>query len=483
MTLADLLATLQSRALVPASRAKDLKTSLRYLAHALGYPDLDQCPVDAVCREEATWAKALETHFAALTASGRVISAVTMRNTRNNCRVTFRLAEAHGLLTAPLPPRLLTQSSRTAFRRQQQETAPYRTSYSPQTGPRYFSLPQAEWPPDITEGWQRYRAKCGLRLRETTFRTYAKRLATYLGYVKHIANRLPTWDGLFDVAALEEFLRWHGSRVQRPYSAQGRHLVTMIAAMAHVLEHPAHRALNALSNTLPPPAPLHNKRMHWVSLRELEEVAEDCLREGRSPVIIPPGTLYGGQVRASRFQRGLILKLLVRIPLRQRNVRELRQGEHLFKDHAGHWQLRFQGGDLKVSTRGGQVNVYNVDLTDYCPELLPALTEFLTVHRPKLRGAATSPFLFLTQRGLPFSQQSLRVELADAVAMRTGQRFYPHLIRTIWATEYIEEKRDFTGAAYMLGDNVATVLRAYQHILGKDQQAKAKAFLSTALQG
>ena len=68
-----------------------------------------------------------------------------------------------------------------------------------------------------------------------------------------------------------------------------------------------------------------------------------------------------------------------------------------------------------------------------------------------------------------------------AVALRTGQQFYPHLIRTIWATEYIEKKRDFTGAAYMLGDNVATVLRAYQDILGKDQHAKAKDFLAEAL--
>ena len=36
MTLADLLTTLETRGALPASRVKDLKTSLRYLAAALG---------------------------------------------------------------------------------------------------------------------------------------------------------------------------------------------------------------------------------------------------------------------------------------------------------------------------------------------------------------------------------------------------------------------------------------------------------------
>ena len=70
---------------------------------------------------------------------------------------------------------------------------------------------------------------------------------------------------------------------------------------------------------------------------------------------------------------------------------------------AGHWQLHFAGSDLKIGTRKGRANEYKVDLTDYCPELLPLLDEFLTTYRPRLPGAATSPFLFLTQTGRPFS--------------------------------------------------------------------------------
>ena len=120
-----------------------------------------------------------------------------------------------------------------------------------------------------------------------------------------------------------------------------------------------------------------------------------------------------------------MLKLLVRIPLRQRNVREMQLGDHLYQDQHGHWQLSFRGDDLKIGNRGAQVNTYHVDLTDYCPDFLPVLEEFLQVHRPKLPNATTSPFVFLTWRGTPFSEATLRLELSSIVAMRTGQRFYP----------------------------------------------------------
>jgi hypothetical protein len=484
MTLADLIATLQTRAALPASRLKDCKTSLRYLAYALGSPALDQCPVDAACQKEATWTGALDTHFRALEAQGRTISAATRRNTRNNCRVVLRLAEAHGLMPdVPLPPRLLLTRGRKDFERQQRATAPYQTTYHPTSGPRRFGLPQAQWPPDITQGWQAYQARCGLRVRATTFQFYTNALATYLGYLAHICGRTPTWDDVFDVAQITAFIRWHATRLQRPITVHGRHVVLTAAAMASVLKHPASRALADLRKTLPMPAPLHTKRHHWVSLRELEAVGDACLVAGRVPVVVQKRVRYPGARRAVRFQRGVILKLLVRVPLRQRNVRELRLEEHLYKDPAGRWWLHFSGSDLKIGTRQGRVNEYRVNLTDYCPDFIATLEEFLQVHRPRLPGSAASPLLFLTHSGKPYTVRSLRAELSDAVAMHTGQRFYPHLIRTIWATEYLEKTQDFTGAAVLLGDTVAVVMKTYHDVVNRDYHAKARAFLGGALQG
>ena len=60
--------------------------------------------------------------------------------------------------------------------------------------------------------------------------------------------------------------------------------------------------------------------------------------------------------------------------------------------------------------------------------------------------------------------------------MHTGQRFYPHLIRTIWATEYLEKTQDFTTAATMLGDTLAVVMKTYYDIVHKDHTPKPKPF-------
>jgi integrase len=480
-TLADLLTTLETRGALPASRAKDCRTSIKYLAAALGAASPETCPVDAACRDPDRWGAALDTHFAALAGSGRTIGGTTRRNTRNNIRVVFRLAEAHGLLQAPLPPQLLPRPRRDLFKRQQELTTPYQSTYRPQTGPRHYGLPQAQWPPDIQEGWRLYRTKCGHR--ETTFKSYANYLTTYLGYIRHVADRQPVWEDLFDVPTLAAFHRWHATRLQRRSTCQARRVGVTLAAMARALEHPHAPALADWLKGLPPVVPMHTKRLHWVSLAQLEEVAEACLAEGRLPLVFQKDVRCSGTHRASRFQVGLILKLLVRIPLRQRNVRELRRNQHLYQEQDGDWWLHLQGDDLKIGERQGQVNEYKVNLTKYCPEILPLLEEFRTVFRPRFPGAATSPYLFLTHTGRPFTDTVLREALSCTVAMRTGKRFYPHLIRTIWATEHLKATQDYATAATMLGDTLAMAIKTYYNIVHEEQQAKAKAFLTTALQG
>jgi hypothetical protein len=482
MTLTDLLTTLDARGALPASRVKDLKTSLRYLAAALGHASPEQCPVGDACRDPATWGQALDTHFATVEAQGRTISAVTRRNTRNNLRVLFRLAAAHQLLTAPLPSRLLPRSNRETHRQQQRATAPYKTTYGDHRGQRYW-VPQAEWPPDIVQGWRTYKTRCGLRIRETSFQSYVKLLETYIGYCLQVGGCLPAWDDLFDVPTLTAFLRWHGQRLGRPLTVHGRQVAIVMATIANVLEHPARQALATLRQGLKKPAPLHNKRLHWVTLAQLEEVAEACLGEGRTP-LVPHGkpTGHPGAQRAGRFQRGVMLKLLVRVPLRQRNLREMQFGKHLVQDPTTReWHLEFSGADLKIGNRGPHVNEYKVNLSTYCPEWIPLLDEWRTVHRPKLPNAATSPFVFLTQLGKPHIQKTLHMDLAEAVSLRTGQRFYPHLIRTIWATEYLEATQDFATAATMLGDQLRTVIQTYYDVVHKGHYPKARAFLAAAL--
>jgi hypothetical protein len=477
MTLADLLSTLETQGAL--TTVKDKKTALKYLSSALGYASLEQCPVDAACREEATWGKALETHFAGLATEGRTVSAKSRANVRNNLRKVFSVAKAHGLLTTPLPLVLrTTTATRRDFERQQRATSPYQSTFRPQTGPRHYGLPEAQWPPDIQAGWRDYQARGGLRA--TTFKGYAGTLRVYLGYVTNVCGRPPAWDDLFDLARLRAFVRWHADRLQRPISVQGRHLASTVVAIAKALEHPASQALADWRNGLQIPEALHSKRTHWVSLRDLEAVADACLAAARAPLVLPSRARHPGRHRATQFQRGLILKILVRIPLRQRNVREMQLGKHLYQEE-GAWHLHFRGSDLKIGRRQGRENEYTINLSQDVPDLLPPLEEFLRDHRPRLPHPPGSTLCFLTRYGHPFSDQALWQELATVVARHTGKRFYPHLIRTIWATEFLKKTGDFTTAAVMLGDTLSVVMKTYYYVVYKERHAKAKAFLASAL--
>ena len=412
-----------------------------------------------------------------LETQGKTISASTRRNTRNDLRGIFRLAAAHGLLPVPLSTRLLDKPRREAFRLQAQATAPYRETYRLPAASRIYGLPQAQWPPDIAQGWLDYRASCPIGRRETTFRAHAHRLENYIGYLCNIVGRTPTWDALFAVAPLAEFVRWHGARFGRVICTHAHAVVQTVGAIAVALKHPNARKIADFRNDLPHPAPLHRKDVHhWVSLDTLEAVADACIAAARIPVVVQPRVRHPGLRGASAFQRGVMLKLLRQVPLRQRNVRELQLGQNLMKDHEGHWRLRFRGDELKIGMRRGKVNEFTLDLTEYCPEFLPVLEEFLQVFRPRLPGAETSPFLFLTSVGTPYTTRALYAELSENVQMRTGQRFYPHLIRSIWATEFLEDTQDYATAATMLGDTIEVVMNTYYHLDQKEHHAKARAW-------
>ena len=487
MTMAELLQALTARQALPAGRVKDIKTSLNYLAEALGHHSPDQCPVDSSLQDVETWLTRLESRFAVLTAQGRTISGKTRSNTRNNLRVLFRAAAAQGLVAVIPPAALLPKAKRMAVEARWREEAPYKSSYHHGT-PRHlraYGLQQRDWPADIHAGWQAYLSQCDLTIREVRHTLVAENLVLYWGYLAHIEGHQPTWEDLFDQERLRAFVRWHAARLHQHPITNAGHLAVITAAMvAKVLGRPDARSLADFRNSLQPPTPLHIKRDHWVSLAEIDAAADAWLQDGRLPTAPRKDTKHPGGRNAGRFQKGVILKLLVRVPLRQRNVRELKLGRNLYQDHEEHWQLHFRGAELKIGMRGQTVNEYKIDLTTYCPDFILVLEDFLKTYRPKLPNAEASPFLFLTSvNGRPFSQMGLTLELRTAVGLRTAKavRFHPHMIRTIWATEYLQKTQDFTTAAVLLGDTLQTVMKTYYDVVNKDHHAKAATFLASAL--
>jgi hypothetical protein len=487
MTFADMLTTLETRGALKPSRVKDVRTALKYLAQALGHADIEAAPVDDACTDPACWAPALDTHFARREAAGQAVGLITRRNVRSNLRAAFRAAEAQGLLAAPLPSRLLKpQLPYDQWRDEHGATTPYPVTYRGIQKQRY-ALRQDQWPPDIVQGWNAYRRACGMRIRETTFAKYARELTTYFGYIAHILGRTPVWEDLFLPEQVQDFVRWHARRLGSNLTAHGRHTARDISTIAHVIKHPNHAALLAFSSGLAPVRAVHVKQNHMLPLDLLDEVAYTLMAEGREPLVKSRHNgIRTGLQRASRFQCGLILALLARVPLRQRNIREMQLDRNLYQDQAtGKWQLHFEGDELKVGhRRRGGVNTYHVPLSDYCPEWVALLEEFLQTYRPCLQNGGHAPFVFLTRSGKPYSVEKLYESLAIPVARRTGRRFYPHLARTMWATAYLthpDTHGDYQGAATMLGDTLTMTIQAYSEPVEAEQQMKAKAFLAKVL--
>jgi hypothetical protein len=59
----------------------------------------------------------------------------------------------------------------------------------------------------------------------------------------------------------------------------------------------------------------------------------------------------------------------------------------------------------------------------------------------------------------------------------------PHTIRSIFATEYIKATHNFIDAAYMLGDDVKTVLENYARLLDEECGKRAGERIGRILRG
>jgi hypothetical protein len=466
MTLSELLEALAATTTIPACRLKDLKTSLRYLAKALGKPSPDACHDDEFLLPAAAWKAQLEAYFSALPTP---VSGHTVRNTHTNLRYVFREAEACGIIK-PITarPRIITREA--AVQMLLQDSL-------------FRHRPRDQWPPALQAGWERYRMRRRMALRDTTLGRVRQDLESYVGYLMGVAHLpLTQWGDLFAIDHLDRFIHWHSARHQMRITYTARHLGESLRTIARFEDHPQAPALTAYVRALPRPDPLRDKKHFWFSLRELEEVALGLLQDAHRPLIgyILPTTRSPGLKRAILHARSLMLRILVRIPLRQRNIREMQLQRNLFYAH-GHWQLAFKGEELKIARRRGGINRFGVDLSKEFPELIPHIEEYLQLYRPRYPNARQSPFVFLTQYGHPYKYNSLTVELQEQVYVRTQKYFYPHLIRTIWATEMLERGVNLDTVAYMLNDDPITVLKEYHELFGERHAEKASRVLRNIL--
>jgi site-specific recombinase XerD len=465
----ELLTMLVTRGSLPNSRAKDMKTALLKLAHA-HETDIDHLDLASI---ETTYQETLRTSFAQQVPAP---SAHTQRNTIQNLKQFYRLLHESGVIQTPRVSTVQYTNHR-AVMAEGGRTSPYRSRTSAALAPFYCRLPQ--WPAAIREPWERYCASKTFEIRPSTVEMYTRTMTPYVSYALNIEQPpITMWDELFDHVRIGKFITWHAQRVGASrISSTGNMVMRLITEMAKQEQRPETAALVALKKKLPAVQPFHNKQAayHTISASELEGVGLKLLAQARQP-IKRHGTWHAnpGLMRALHHRTSLLIRLMWRLPLRSRSVREMEIPKNLFQDTAGKWWLRYAGEELKVSERSGRTNVFQVPWPE---ELTEHLEEYLREYRPRFPNADTHPQVFLTYQHGPFSVGSFYQCVSHAVYLHLRKRLYPHLLRTLWVDQYLlSSGGDVSTAAYILNDTVATVLKRYHELRGADHIQKAYAF-------
>jgi integrase len=457
----ELLHTLVVRGKIANTRAKDMATALRKLAAAYE-TDVDRLDLAAV---EPT---AVETLRASFARNSPPPSAYTQRNTVQNIRQLYRLLHDQRLIPTVKPPILKRMTARVA-RREARHTSPYRVRPD-------------HWPTAIREPWEAYLSERSVDIRPTTARMYQQQMVAYVSWGLTIDQpRIKTWDDLFDQRRVLRFIAWHAKRVGASrVTTRGAHVARLMSAIAFYENRPEAEELHARFKKLPAVKAFHDKQAacHAFTAEELESVGLDLLAEARRP--LPPDSRKRrasdrarGVMRATAHQSALIIRLLCRLPLRSRSIREMELGKNLFRDASGVWTLRYVGDELKVGERNGRVNIFQVP---WPPELTAHLEEYLSEFRPRFPHAADNPHVFLTRFGNTFAPQTLYRRLAEDFYIRLQKRFYPHLLRTLWVDRWLLSGGDVSTAAYILNDTVQTVWKRYHELRGMDHIQKAYEF-------
>lgn len=453
-------------------RVKDLKTAVRVLAKVLGYPAPDVCPPEA-------YAQPIEKLYELLDTAQAGKSEHTKRNSKNNLSLLFRTAGTHHLL-----PTATTKS--THFTKPKPKFDwDNRTSRkgSEASKQRHYYLGKDEWPPCLTQEFEQFawwastplvqNRPAKAKKKDVTIRNYRQSFSAYFGYLHH-EEKIPqqdlTLELLFDIDTLRRFVYWHVNTLHERVTRSIELFLSRVSTLlTQYKPNPTTLAqVTALRSELDKPVPVYDKKEVWVPLADLDAI-------GRAiwPTTMPRGAKCTGKGFARAAVMSLMIRLWCRRPYRQRNMREMEFPENLYKNGKGQWMIRFIGEELKVASKKGRQNHFELP---FPPDLVADLEVYLSTWRPLLvQGKMTpSSHVFVNMNGTPFqTEQHLHLAVGSCVYVHTGKRFHPHLIRTIWATEYIRETHDFYGSAIMLNDTLETVIDNYAELLDSDTAVKA----------
>lgn len=519
--LVDLYRKVSGR--ITASRLGPIKTSLNKLSKALGYTSADQVPLEAFNLPLNSLYKKIDRYFAKLPPEER-ISNKAITNVKNDVSYLLRLGWESDPPLLPLPTgdgRLTRKKVRKRdLRRGEQVIAP--------------SYRLREEAPTFTGEMAMYEEWCGantsfdrpatLKRKVITINSARGSLLRYAGYLvmsKRLLATSLTLAALVIPENVAAYVNWYikqrGGKLTSTvilYLSKVQSLLKYLIITCGVPEQVElykqyAEKLKTYKQNLGRPVPVHNKKTRQVSLKQLEQVGISCYPEVALTLQALPLEELRKQSVSLLFFRdvmySLLLRILVRIPMRQRNIREMQWnpehpelGKNLYRK--GHkWYFQYAGQEIKIAENARQPDGVNRYEHEVPGELIPLLEDWLFRWRPLLlaqqseaaKGSEKTlndePLLpgqelvFLTSVGTPLAAENIIYNFKTITYAFLGVAVNPHMVRTIWATDYIKAERDIMGAALMLGDKAETVMKHYAHLLEQDLRDRVKGFLVRAL--
>jgi integrase len=534
MMLQHILDTAIQQGLIRRSRQGPMRTAVKQFAAMFGMP-ADQLPPERYHLPRAALFRFIEQHI------GTESGVSKLRNTKNNLAWLLSLAEREHWLRAPggdVQPWANRYRSGARTRRlyrarvSEPETPAVdgaRLSYA-----LLLSRDLAHIPLGLRQHIERRRA--GLQLapqpfldevraylhwcqvphagtdrparikkRPITSEAVQKALLRLGGYAHHIAG-IPldelSLDRLTEPAFVDGYVAWWVNDRRGRVTCTITDFLEKLRVIAKFwLKQPERaKALHEIRLSLQDGGPVFDKESALVPLKDLEraglgnypftperlqrrEPIRALYRHLQDPEHVPMPPYWRSYATSKRVgtqvMTSLIIRLLVRLPMRQRCIREMKLDHNLRKRPDGDWEVCFRGAELKIASRK------HVGMNEYrhtIPrDLTPLIEQWLTVWRPHRLPDGGSPLIFLTESGNPLADDRLRRLFRAAVYRFTGRRTTIHMVRDSWATEYLDATGDVAGCAEMLGDTVEMVLRHYAHVLKNRAQGRTSSWLQTQL--
>jgi hypothetical protein len=511
---------LVERGVIVKSRQSTCRTSLRKYAHFLG-TTIDKCPPSLFVKSNLERNELIEDGIERTNRNRRTgdkeLSYSAVRNIKNDVSFILRKAAEFELIVTNTPLLANWKEARMVLKPQNHRLPTRKESHCSE---KYILDPV---PKSLEQEFAVYREWCVSEYSPKRPRTLKRkpvsynlaednllRLAGFLVKFKSFSPDKITLKTLCIPQNVEDFVEWFVNERGKTTST-----VTKLCACARTLarylelttDDPSEQefygkcisGIKSLIGNLSVVGVVRDKSKRWLSLKELDAIgwfydpynfenykhmscegARKALKqlkyletEGKAR---NPNYPFCGYAKRAAYS--LMMRLLVRIPFRQRNLREMawnptspENGKNLYW-HEGKWRIRFRGQELKIARKKGKVNTVDFEFPSDLEEILH---RYLNLWRPLVINnekkshyvdkTCEQQLVFLNAKGDPINIKRINENFSRMTYKSAGVAVNPHMFRTIWATEYIKDTKDPIVAAYMLNDRVETVMENYAELL------------------